>query len=167
MHSLNFRQTKSLSSKIVFIMLLCKSPVFAQCIVDAGKNDTLCEINLVVEAFYLGGMPTAQGGVAPYIYVWSCRYNPFPDFPSLNLTASDFLDDTTAANPRMLYLANDSLTFYLRVTDATGVICYDNTKYTYSRYIWSLDYKFAYIDPGDSVQLYLSIHGGIEPKSYH
>ncbi len=135
---------------------------YAQCVANAGADSTLCTGDSL--NFILGGTPTATNGTPPYQYAWSTIY----ETSSHTYTASYFLNDTTLANPKLLNTAiySDSLIFQLTVTDSLGQTCIDSITINLSQYIWLLNDKIEYINRGDSVQLYLSIFGGIEPISY-
>ncbi len=115
-----------------------------------------------MDSIVLGGQPVVMSGVAPYTFTWSCSYNT----PSSSYTASDFLDDTTIANPTILSPSDSTLTFHLLVEDGAGSICRDSVTILFSIWGANLMTKYAGIDPGDSVRLYTSLFGGIPPISY-
>lgn len=75
----------------------------------AGQDTMACVCDVVT----LGGSPTAQGGTAPYNYIWA---------PSAGLSGS------TTANPT--YPACASNTFFLYVTDSTGCTARDTITVT-------------------------------------
>ena len=78
--------------------------VYPEIFVNAGLDSTICNN----EAMALGGdsaMPTASGGVPPYMYSWS---------PAANL------DDPTAANPFFTPTGAGSYEYIVTVTDDVG-----------------------------------------------
>ncbi len=147
------------------ILLLCflfgSGESFAQCTADAGPDRVQCYGDLSI--IQLGGTPTALGGEAPYTYRWSCNYFSWDTV----YTASHYLDDTTAANPTLPNgLGPNMVVFKVEVTDAKGAVCQDEVVLKSSNFLWLLDVKEKTINEGDSVQLYLSITGGIPPYRY-
>lgn len=133
----------------------------AQCIANAGIDTALCSF-FQTPTTILGGNPTATGGLPPYTYEWSSSYDYFIG----TWNASDWLDDTTAANPVLTDGSADSLAFYLKVTDSLGNACFDTVVVWFSRFAVSLDTKIKYMEQGDSVQLYVSVYGGLHPNEY-
>ena len=130
----------------------------AQLTVDAGNDTTFCGLN-----FQLGGSPTASGGTPPYAYVWETSYSDaFGSF-----TASTFLNDTTIANPSLIFPeANDKLlTFKLTVTDALNNIIVDSSKANVGFYpfVTHLSHGVGHINAGDSIMLE---PGGLNWGSY-
>lgn len=150
-----------ISPLISTIFYLFSSNVSAQCIANAGSDTTLC-VSFEPAYLILGGSPTASGGVPPYTYLWSGTYSIGP----LTYTASDFLDDITSANPLLTDISPDSLVLYLTVTDNVGSICKDTIKIKFCQYVWTLDYKFVYIDQGDTTQIGPSVGDGCPPYSF-
>lgn len=127
--------------------------ISAQCVADAGQDIHRCSSDTSVQ---LGGDPTAIGGTPPYIYEWSIDPIPFipPTFPFLY--ASNMLDDTSIANPSFIYagsLMDDSIPFFLRITDSIGCISYDTIILTTSFFGIHLAYWTYNIYLGDSVYL--------------
>jgi len=114
--------------------------------VDAGGNQHFCfEQDWII--VYLGGNPTASGGISPYTYRWWSNGN------------NIFLDDEgqIKSNPEVIFLSG--FTAYVEVTDAVEntdidsvVITMSNIQLTFSndpQYL-HIDY---YINKGDSVFL--------------
>ncbi len=117
---------------LLIIFILCVPFVNAQCISDAGTDPHRCSADSTIQ---LGGSPTAGGGTPPYTYAWSIDPIPFipPTIPYLY--ASHLLDDTTIANPTLIYNSvGDSVTFYLRVTDSAGCVSFDTCRLTTSNF---------------------------------
>jgi hypothetical protein len=147
---------------MLFVVFFYATELSGQCIADAGKDTIVC-YNFGNYTQLLGGSPTAINGTSPYTYTWEASYT----IGSSTYTASDFLDDTTLANPEIVAVGGaENIIFYLTVTDDLGNICTDNIKVRFSYFGQLLDDKFAYINQGDNVQLYPSIGGGIPPVTY-
>jgi hypothetical protein len=85
-------------------------------------------------------------------------------------TASDFLNDTTTANPKVVEWIDkdDWVEFHLTVTDADNIICRDTTSIRFSMYSVFLGYLNFNINQGDSIFLNwgTNLSGGIPPYSY-
>ncbi|MCH8904635.1 MAG: hypothetical protein IIA45_12055, partial [Bacteroidetes bacterium] len=126
------------SALILLTFLLDCTFSHAQCVAEAGNDTALCA-SFELDTFYLGGSPTVSGGAPPYTFDWSCTYY----FGPLTFTASDFLDDTTLANPQLLQPADSLITFHLVVTDNLGNICQDTVSIRFSFWLWTLDDKIA------------------------
>ncbi len=127
----------------------------AQCTANAGPDQHSCP-NDSTAFLQLGGNPTASLGVPPYSYSWSME--PIQWFPGSPIFyASDLLSDTTVANPFVIDRSvDDTITFYLNVTDSIGNTCADSCMVTFSNFVHDLYYFTFHINEGDS--LYLS-HG--------
>lgn len=147
---------------VLCIFIFGQNNLYSQCFADAGKDTVLCINVNNVDSLMIGGDPTAIG-TAPFTYEWSAHET----FLSYSFYASDFLSDTTIANP---YLFPDpgfeSVDLYLKVVDQLGVECFDTLKVRFSSAVYSIINRSAYIELGDSVQLYTSINGGIEPVTF-
>ncbi len=135
---------------------------YGQCTADAGSDTTLCISLFGLDTFYLGGIPTAIGGIPPYTYTWTCTYT----IITLTFNASDFLDDTTAANPLLLGYNNDTLTFYLSVMDGLGNTCTDSTTIGFCQFALTLEDKQVQINQGDTAQLYPGVGQGCPPLTF-
>ena len=154
-------QIKSIQIILAVFLGLGTLHTNGQCIANAGNDTVICTCDGPF-TFYLGGQPSAHAGNPPYHYTWTCHYQ------SVNMTwtASDFLDDTTSANPQLIDFAGEKLRFELTITDSLGNQCRDTVYIRFSYWTWTLDYKIRFINEGDSVQLYKSIYGGIPPLTY-
>ncbi len=153
--------------KHIYILIICfallSSNSFGQCIANAGKDTTLC-VTFRIDTFRLGTTTTATNGKPPYTFNWSCNYN---FLNTSTLTASDFLDDSTSANPRLLDHNSDTLAFYLSVTDSLGNICKDTIVIRFcGNYAWTPDSKFASINLGDTTTIIPSVANGCAPLSF-
>lgn len=144
----------------VLILLSISYTLHAQsCIADAGSDYHWCitfengTTPPPLDSVILGGMPSASGGVPPYVYTWYIDPIP-PPLPTWSFTyASDLLNDTTASNPTLYFFVEDSLVLYLKVTDAVDSTCYDTivvTKTEFSEDLGSVSYN---IQKGDTIQL--------------
>jgi len=134
---------------------------YSQCIADAGENAALCT-HWGLDTFYLGGAPTAVGGIPPYTYKWTCMNSNI----WFTYTASDYLDDTTSANPTVTSISDNPLTFHLEVMDSIGATCTDSIIVQFSIFVITLDVKHAHYQQGDSARLYTSVGEGIPPLTY-
>lgn len=89
-----------------FVSLLIILPIsnYAQLICNAGNDFTFCPQS----TYFLGGSPTAAGGIAPYTYSWA---------------PSSGLNSDTIANPVLNSYQNPY--YVLIVKDKTGETCKD------------------------------------------
>lgn len=134
--------------KKIFYLILCicftfnlqaQEPLRA----DAGGDQHFCFDEGDFKQAYLGGNPTASGGVAPYTYRW------------WSYPLQYFFNDTTVANPFILHLGG--ITVYIEITDADGSIAIDSARITMS----GIPYSFLnnpyylpiehFITKGDSI----------------
>jgi len=139
-----------------------------QIIADAGGKFFNCSsdsTNLTI-----GGAPSATNGIPPYSYSWSINpIIPFPGSPVI-YHASDFLDDTTKANPEIIFYYSqfDSVNLFLNVSDSLGNHSSDTAKVVFSSYAFSIFQYYYVIAFGDSVYLNegVNLDGGIGKLSY-
>ncbi len=143
---------------LAFVCLLEFYNLQAQCIADAGQDTTICVDNGVGAVFF-GGSQTVIGGTPPYTYKWETSYTT----GSNTYYASTFLNDTTLSNPQLTNFAQDSLMFYLTVTDSLGNNCRDSVVIRFCQFVMTLEDKRAYINQGDTVQLYHSVVSNCSP----
>lgn len=140
----------------------------AQCLADAGSDKISCATDTDADSIQIGGNPSASAGIFPYSYSWYIE--PIQWFPgSFKIYASDILDDTTSANPHIIdRWADDTITFYLLVTDSVGNNCTDSIQIIFSNFIYSLTTRYYHINFGDSIFLNdgVNIDGGIGNLSY-
>lgn len=142
--------------KITVLIIACLTfthTTNAQCIANAGDDVHLCSPDSSAQ---LGGNPTAFGGVPPYVYEWWIDPIPTSSQTIPYLFASNILDDTTSANPTLIYTGsfiNDSISFYLKITDSLGCESVDTIVLTKTHFGLNL-LSFSYwINQGDSVYL--------------
>lgn len=120
-----------------------------------AQNNTL-QVNLPEGQHLCGSADSVRlgaavsGGVSPYRYVWSMR-------PRVNLSstwhASDFLNDTTRAQPLLYTPGLDSLYLRLTVRDSLGAEAMDSMLITHSQMTIHLGQWSATIENADTVQL--------------
>lgn len=145
----------------IVLLIITNLRVIGQCSVDAGNDITVC---VGMEGFSqsLGESLVIEGGTAPFIYAWSGSYSIGP----LNFTASDMLNDTTIANPELLYPNDDSLAFTVSVTDFNGNTCSDDLVVYFCNIMMTLEDKQTSIMQGDTAQLYPGVFGNCEPLTF-
>lgn len=152
---------KKVLFSLCFTFFLITS-VQSQCIAEAGSDRVACNGLNGIDTLMIGGNPSSASGTAPYTYRWEASYS----FASFQFSASDFLDDTTLANPSILNSGPAELTFYLTVIDSLGNSCIDSTHIQFSYFGTTLSDNFRTINAGDSVQIFPNGGGGIPPISY-
>ncbi len=143
----------ALNILFIFILIDGKSQVIA----DAGENKVACVGQYGVDTIEIGGNPSAIGGSGNYTYIWETCDSITIENLTFYFTASDFLDDTTKANPKVIdapsNLGLDKLYFKLTVTDDFDSISIDSMNLIFSFKIISLIEYSYYIYEGDSVLL--------------
>jgi len=148
----------SIAISMLFIFSASQTP--GQCALNIGNDTTVCVMGL--SELTLGESLTIDGGTPPYTYAWSSNYSIGP----LQFTASDFLNDTTLANPELLYWSDDSLVFQLAVTDFMGNTCSDTLVVYFCHFAMTLEDKQITIMQGDTAQLYPGVFGNCQPITY-
>ena len=119
--------------------------------VDAGNDTAFCAGYGQPDTVYLGNSVSIENGVPPYTYTWKTTWGSIP------LTASDFLNDTTAANP--YFVANQEFTagfpikFFIHVKDAENNIASDNITVFFSVCSCPEEYPVIDLIKGDSIIL--------------
>jgi hypothetical protein len=134
----------------------------AQCAANAGPDLYVCFSDTATVT--LGGSPSANFGTPPYQYAWSMQ----PILGS-SLTSAFFLNDSTLANPVLISPAdNDTIHFYLTVTDSLGCISRDTVLVYGSTFLSGLGFISFTINRGDSVNLNRghNVTGGLGAKTY-
>ena len=137
--------------------------------VDCGNNTFFCERPISDTTLHIGTQIKLLNGVAPYKYTWSCK--PFKPSSKLTFTASDFLSDTSIANPYIkdIPVRNKPWRFYLSVEDDNNNIATDSISIQYSQFIYGLFEADFTLNNGDSLQFYYDhfVGGGILPVKYY
>lgn len=151
-------------------MFFLSSLSFAQCAADAGPDKHSCPNDSDAYAIPLGSFPTATG-TAPFTYAWSIIPIEFvlgSSFPYLY--ASHILNDTTLANPVLMYRdIGDSLKVFVTITDSLGCNSTDSCLITLTHFGIHLTYHEYWINQGDSVYLNQTpnIGGGFGTSTYN
>lgn len=138
---------------------------------NAGSNLVICSTaEDGIEAHFIGGQPSATGGVPPYTYSWSFAYS--PTGTSDTSYASDFFNDTSLANPTLVWMHLSNLTefprFVLTVTDSNGDTNQDSVQILLSSFIYHFANYYPYIYAGDSIFFTKDsdVFGGTGPSAY-
>lgn len=154
---------KKLISILTVLFLAQISLVSGQCIADAGQDIIVCSDWNGLDTLQIGGNPSASGGLPPYTYIWETEWK----VGSWTYTASDFLNDTTVANPSVIN-SGENLTFYLTVIDSESNICTDSVHVDFTNFGTHLGYVTYTIQQGDSIYLsgWENVSGGFPPFEY-
>ncbi len=138
---------------IILIIAASENNSKCQLNVDAGPDQVVC-VNLYdMDTITLGGNPTASGGTGNYTYCWeTLSHIPFSQY---YWYASDFLDDTTIANPTVIEDPIEfDLNFTVTVRDEESNIGVDSCRVIFSvKEYTTIEYNF-YVPRGDSTYLY-------------
>ncbi|MFK7947132.1 MAG: T9SS type A sorting domain-containing protein [Saprospiraceae bacterium] len=152
--------------RFIWLIMIMMIPFFslAQLTVDAGTDTTFCVTaqGQVLNGI-IGGDPTVSGGTAPYTYTWEIEYY----IGSYLFTASYFLNDTTIANPMVIFDAPEpSITFHVTVTDANGNQGTDSISISFSKFGILPVINDVFITSGDTTPISISVGGGTPPYTY-
>lgn len=159
-----------MKTNIILLTLICGLGFYdlqAQCVANAGAAyQYFCPTDSNSQGFTLGGQPSANGGQAPYTYTWSIK--PVQWFAGAPIFyASHFLDDTTAARPKLLGSFADTVQFFLTIEDAQACVSRDSCLVVYSQFVQNLGTRGYTINQGDSVLLQgTNISSNLGPVSY-
>jgi len=158
---------KSLTLSLTVFFAVFAGHTFAQVTADAGPDVYAC----VNEEAIIGGAPTATGGTPPYTFTWEASYTLGSGNFVINLSASDFLNDTTVANPEYIpqnLSEIDTVEFMLTVTDATGITSIDTVQVYSAAWAFHFGQMYYTINAGDSVFLsgWENVYGGFPPYEY-
>lgn len=148
---------------ISVLLALLPSKGLGQLVVDAGNDAKMCNY---FDTITLGGHPAASGGKAPYLFQWKCRfYHQYPPYP-----VQYILNNTASPNPTINtegFNLNDTIEFYLTVTDSEQNSLSDSVKVIISSIFILTRENGVTINIGDSAQLSpRNFIGGIPPFSY-
>ncbi|MDX1349413.1 MAG: T9SS type A sorting domain-containing protein [Putridiphycobacter sp.] len=155
--------------KLLFLsFFICVSQFgFGQMTIDLGNDTVFCPPypDTVPITNVLGTNLVIDQGTAPYTFTWFTEPYLIP-YTSFTLFTSDYLNDTTIAEP-ILQGGRDTMEFFLTVTDATGQTATDSLVVYHSFFTVHLGYFVHYILEGDSIQLGCNnIGGGMGPLNY-
>lgn len=146
---------------LIITLFIYTGYLSGQLTVDAGSDTAYCAEG--DQEKILGGNPTAIGGIPPYTYSWSAKFQ----IGDHIWYASSMLNDTTLPNPALISGAiPDSIYFFLTVQDSIGSISTDSVKIRLSRYMICLADCILFIKYGDSTELWSCVDGGIGPYEY-
>lgn len=144
---------------------------YSQLSVNILHDTVYCVNPSNVSTFSIGGNNVViSNGQAPYTYEWSI--GAFYQFPSSSIVlhASDFLDDTTSADPIIIDGVGivDSMKFYLKVTDQAGNVANDSMRVAISAFAIDLEFITWHMMAGDTVIYYAAsfVLGGLGQNSY-
>jgi hypothetical protein len=162
---------KTISMKTIitiFTLLLLSFYSEAQCIADAGGTKAVCSSWNSIDTIFLGATPSANFGQPPYTYIWEAYQSIQIGQFTFETFASDLLDDTTIANPRITSTLENPIYFFLTVIDANNDTCKDSALVFFSNFNSHLGTFGLTINQGDSVNVNFgpNIGGGIGSLSY-
>ncbi|RFC54742.1 T9SS type A sorting domain-containing protein [Brumimicrobium aurantiacum] len=159
---------KAIFTTILTVLLLIFSTnSLSQCQAISGKHIHRCSVDSTIQ---LGGSPAALGGTPPYTYEWSI--DPIPTLSQVvpYVHTSHLLNDTTIANPTFSgnSFVEDSILFYLKVTDNQGCQSFDTLLVTTSQFFIHLGQLSFTINAGDSIYLDdgTNVMASFQPSTY-
>lgn len=153
--------------KKYYSLLLIILPYFSfgQCFVDIGPNVASCPNDSAA----LGNNLLTSGFTPPLTYTWEAHKVWQIGSNTYHYFASDFIDDTTSANPKVTSQEEGSIYFKLSVKDANGQVCSDSIAVFYGNFMFTLASPRDYfINEGDSVFCsgWQNIAGTVPPFEY-
>ena len=153
---------------ILLLFALASENIFAQCEAFAGPDKIICNGWWGVDTAQIGGSPSVIGGNGPYTYTWETNYSYTIGSTTYYTHASDLLNDSTLANPSVVYAVQGPVSFTLTVTDINGNTCSDTMNVSFSHYTAHTGNMTFTINQGDSIYLYYggNVGGGIAPLQY-
>lgn len=139
---------------------------------DAGKDTVFC--SSLPDSIELGGQPAASGGSGGYQFKWDIYpkpYVPYSNAPNLKYYASDFISDSSTANPLLIRTipSNDKgpIYFILSVVDDSGNVAIDSVKYWWVNWTVSTINSMVVTYPGDTQTITPNgFNGGILPYTF-
>jgi hypothetical protein len=158
-----------LAFSLSMLCLLATNSGYAQLVVEAGPERVVCvDWNGSIDTISIGGTPTVYGGTPPYTIAWEAEYTLIIGNHTFQYFASDFLSDSTAANPEIIFAIGDMIEFRLTVTDSSGNSVTDTTTIYFSYFGTHLGYIDYTINAGDSIFLsgWENVSGGFPPYEY-
>ena len=159
---------KKLAITLTMIFLAMFQLANSQVTSDAGPDRVVCVDINGIDTITIGGSPSATGGTPPYTYTWEAEYTLNIGSHTYTFSASDFLNDSTIANPEIIYAIGDTVQFRLTVTDSADNIAIDTTNVYYAYFGTHLGYVNYTINQGDSIFLsgWENVFGGFPPYEY-
>ena len=154
-----------MKNRYIFLFILFSNFSFSQCLVTTGADLVSCPD----DSIFMGGNLTTSGFTPPLTYAWETHRQWVIGSHTFNYFASDFLDDTTSANPKLISQEEGVLNFKLTVTDVNGLSCSDSIGVHFSNFMYTLaDAWNYYITEGDSIWLngFQNIAGTVPPFQY-
>jgi hypothetical protein len=148
----------------IFISVIYLNLSFSQALViDAGADKYICMNSTGFQpGSGIGGSPTIISGVPPFEIKWETQQS----IGSAVFTASDFLNDTTSANPLFIDFGFPPMTFYITVKDGLNQIAKDTIIVNLSSYSIIPEPNIQYITAGDTTIISPNLFGGVPPISY-
>ncbi|MDL2223753.1 hypothetical protein LJB92_00380 [Bacteroidales bacterium OttesenSCG-928-M06] len=147
----------------ISVFLTCRG----QFEVKIGNDTTFC--SNCIDNLTIAPNLSITGGIAPYSYTWTAKITP-EENSEYYLGASDYLNDTTLANPSFIMYWKNGIwnKFFLTVRDSHGNTAQDSIRIRFSGfYGFPLSVIPLFISMGDSILLSLPDLGGIKPyQSY-
>ena len=150
-------------SAIVFVFLANFG--FGQCLVNLGSDLAYCK----GDSLHLADNLITSGFTAPLTFTWETHRQWQIGSHTLHAFASDYIDDTTSANPKLTGIESDFIHFKLTVTDVNGLSCSDSVIVLFSGFMFTLASPRNYfINEGDSVFCsgWQNIAGTVPPFTY-
>lgn len=158
---------------ILISSVLLAQFTYSQLSVNILHDTVFCANPDNASTFSIGGNNVViSNGQPPYTYEWSIEAPYQFQSSSIVLHASDFLNDTTSADPFIVDGIGfiDSMNFYLKVTDQAGNVANDSMRVAISTFAVQIDFVIWNIFAGDTI-FYDDINpsfvwGGLGQKSY-
>jgi hypothetical protein len=137
-------------SLVIGVLVLTRFNAFAQCTVEAGEDFSICTDFWGIDTTHIGSNLQVVGGTLPYTYTWETQASIGSNF----IYASDYLNDTSSANPKIFTKGPDILDFRITITDANQIQCFDSVRVIFSSWILQMTWYDVYINLGDSMSFF-------------
>lgn len=160
---------------LVFISILISWSGYAQqlLVADAGEDSIFC--STPPDSIQLGGQPAASGGYGSYQFTWDVDpkpYVPYSNAPNLKYYASDLLNDTSIAHPKLSNTLLPSadmepLRFITTVVDDSSNLASDTVQFWWVNWVISTINSMITTFPGDTQTIFPNgFDGGISPYTF-